>query len=205
MRLLLVVMLVALPVSTPSATARERNPVALASSTDDAVLTSHLAGLGPDVSGREARAVAATAYFTGRDLRREWRVVPLPLFQNFLVNTKIRKGGLCFQWARELLVRLDGLKLKTLELHWGESFAGTLREHNVVVVTAKGQPFEQGILLDNWRYSGRLAWARVSADSRYHWTENKVEFGRTLNRQSVARPGVKERSKRAAVAPDEKN
>jgi len=24
-------------------------------------------------------------------------------------------------------------------------------EHNVIVVTAKGQPFEKGIFLDNWR------------------------------------------------------
>ncbi len=190
--------------ATSAAEPPERRQLMLAASTEDESLIEHLAFTGQGVSRREARAVAAAACNTGRELRRAWGVVPLPLFQNFLVNTKIKKGGLCFQWARELLVRLDRLKLKTLELHWGESFARTLHEHNVIVVTAKGQPFERGILLDNWRYSGRLAWALVPADPRYTWTENKAEGARWLSRQSVARPRVQERRKRAAVSPDEK-
>lgn len=67
------------------------------------------------------------------------------------------KGGLCFQWATELLLRLDKLKLETLELHWAESFERTASEHNVIVVTAVGQPFQRGILLDNWRYGDVLS------------------------------------------------
>jgi hypothetical protein len=117
---------------------------------------------------------------TGLELRREWHVVWLPGLQNLLVNMGARKGGLCFQWATELLVRLDALKLQTLELHWAESFANTSGEHNVIVVTARGQPFEKGILLDNWRYSGHLVWTQVAMDPEYHWTENKSELARRL-------------------------
>jgi hypothetical protein len=119
---------------------------------------------------------------TGLELRREWRVVWLPGVQNLLVNMGARKGGLCFQWATELLVRLDALKLQTLEPHWAESFANTSGEHNVIVVTARGQPFEKGILLDNWRYSGQLVWTQVAMDPEYHWTENKSELARRLGR-----------------------
>jgi len=119
---------------------------------------------------------------TGLELRREWRVVWLPGVQNLLVNMGARKGGLCFQWATELLVRLDALKLQTLELHWAESFAKTSGEHNVIVVTARGQAFEKGILLDNWRYSGQLVWTQVGMDPEYHWTENKSELARRLGR-----------------------
>jgi hypothetical protein len=119
---------------------------------------------------------------TGVELRREWRVVWLPGVQNLLVNMGARKGGLCFQWATELLVRLDALKLQTLELHWAESFANTNGEHNVIVVTARGQAFEKGILLDNWRYSGHLVWTQVAMDPEYHWTENKPELARRLGR-----------------------
>jgi hypothetical protein len=119
---------------------------------------------------------------TGLQLRREWHVVWLPGVQNFLVNMGARKGGLCFQWATELLVRLDALKLQTLELHWAESFANTNGEHNVIVVTARGQAFEKGILLDNWRYSGHLVWTQVAMDPEYHWTENKPELARRLER-----------------------
>jgi hypothetical protein len=121
---------------------------------------------------------------TGLELRREWRVVWLPGVQNLLVNMGARKGGLCFQWATELLARLDALKLQTLELHWAESFAHTGGEHNVIVVTARGQAFEKGILLDNWRYSGHLVWTQVAMDPEYHWTENKSELARRLGRAS---------------------
>jgi len=119
---------------------------------------------------------------TGRELHREWRVAWLPGLQNLLVNMGKRKGGLCFQWATELLVRLDALKLQTLELHWAESGANTGAEHNVIVVTARGQAFEKGILLDNWRYAGHLVWTQASMDPEYHWTENKSELARRLGR-----------------------
>jgi len=152
----------------------------VAGSADDASLRTRIAALSPTVSPDEARRVAYAAYMTGLELRREWRVVWLPGVQNLLVNMGARKGGLCFQWATELLVRLDALKLQTLELHWAESFANTSGEHNVIVVTARGQAFEKGILLDNWRYSGQLVWTQVAMDPEYHWTENKSELTRRL-------------------------
>ncbi len=154
----------------------------VAGSADDASLRRRIAALSPTVSPDEARRVAYAAYMTGLELRREWRVVWLPGVQNLLVNMGARKGGLCFQWATELLVRLDALKLQTLELHWAESFAKTSGEHNVIVVTARGQAFEKGILLDNWRYSGQLVWTQVGMDPEYHWTENKSELARRLGR-----------------------
>ncbi len=179
------VLLLAALVCPSSATARKREELVLARSAEDPVLTRRLFALAPGVSAAEARKVAAVAYTTGRELKREWRVVWPPGVQNFLVNIGRRKGGLCFQWATELLIRLDALKLETLELHWAESFATTASEHNVIVVTAKGQPFEQGILLDNWRYGGQLAWASVAGDPHYRWSENRPEVNRRLGRRTI--------------------
>jgi hypothetical protein len=136
----------------------------------------------------EAAGVVRCAYTTGRELAREWRVVWMPGVQNFLVNIGVRKGGLCFQWAAELLTRLNALKLQTLELHWAESYAGTSGEHNVLVVTAKGQPFEQGIILDNWRNGGHLLYGPVTLDPEYRWTENPAELARRLKASAVATP-----------------
>jgi len=149
-----------------------------ARSADDPVLRNRLVALSPSVRVDEAERVVRCAYTTGRELAREWRVVWPPGLQNFLVNRGARKGGLCFQWAAELLRRLDSLKLETLELHWAESYVGTVSEHNVIVVTAKGQPFNQGILLDNWRYGGRLVWGPVTGDPEYKWKENAAEAAR---------------------------
>lgn len=163
-----------------SAHARGRKEPAFATSADDGVLRGRIAALAPSVRPEEAQLVARCAYITGRELKREWRVGWPPGLHNFLVNTGARKGGLCFQFATELLLRLDALKLETLELHWAESFVKTSSEHNVIVVTARGQPFHQGILLDNWRYGGRLVWGVVTEDPHYQWKENKAEMARRL-------------------------
>ena len=175
--------------------ARERKEPVFATSAEDPALINTIANLAPPVRTEEARRVTECAYRTGRDLKREWRVVWPPGLQNFLVNTGARKGGLCFQFATELLIRLDRLKLQTLELHWAESFIQTLSEHNVIVVTAKGQPFEQGIILDNWRYGGRLVWGPVIGDPHYQWRENKAEAARRLSKQHAI-------DKKAAVGRD---
>ena len=177
---LAMVPLLVLAVSPPWDRRGRHGELFVLGSADDASLRTRIAALSPTVSADEARRVAYAAYMTGVELRREWRVVWLPGVQNLLVNMGARKGGLCFQWATELLVRLDALKLQTLELHWAESFASG--EHNVIVVTARGQAFEKGILLDNWRYSGHLVWTQVTMDPEYHWTENKSELALRLGR-----------------------
>jgi len=158
--------LLVLALSSPWGSGR-RGELFVAWSVDDPSLRTQIAALSPTVSPDEARQVAYTAYMTGREL---------------LVNIGKRKGGLCFQWATELLIRLDALKLQTLELHWAESGPNTGAEHNVIVVTAKGQAFGEGILLDLWRYSGTLVWTHVGMDPDYHWMENKSEIARRLGR-----------------------
>jgi len=182
-----VVPLLVLAASPPWEIGRRHGELFVAGSADDASLRTRIAALSPTVSPDEDRRVAYAAYMTGLELRREWRVVWLPGVQNLLVNMGARKRGLCFQWATELLVRLDALKLQTLELHWAESGPNTGAEHNVIVVTARGQPFGEGILLDLWRYSGTLVWTHVGMDPEYRWMENKSEIARRLGRtQDIA-------------------
>jgi len=160
----------------------------LATSADDLALRGRLLSLSPAVRPDEAQRVVECAYTTGRELAREWQVVSLPGVQNYLVNIGARKGGLCFQWAGELLIRLNALKLQTLDLHWGESYPGTDTEHNVIVVTGKGQPFQTGIILDNWRYQGHLVYCWARMDPQYHWKDNPAELARRLTAISTAAP-----------------
>jgi hypothetical protein len=167
---------------------RPTEELVLATSADDPALRKRLLALSPAVCPDEAKRVAHCAYTTGRELAREWRVVWMPGVQNFLVNIGARKGGLCFQWASELLIRLNALRLQTLDLHWAESYLGTAAEHNVIVVTAKGQPFDKGLLLDNWRYEGRLTYCRVTMDPEYRWSENPAELARRLKVNSTPIP-----------------
>ena len=165
-----------------SSYARTRSELVLATSPEDPALTNRLVALGPGVSREEARRVTYIAYTTGRELAQKWKMVPSPTIQCFLINIGIKKGGYCHQFATELLVRLDAAKIKTLELHWGESDVGTDTEHNVPVVTARGQPFEQGIMLDNWRNSGKLLWGPIRGDPSHKWRDDAVELRHRLNR-----------------------
>ena len=179
---------IALALSAASAEARERGQLALATSADDPVLIARLVGLSPNVDPQEARRVVALAYTTGRELARKWKMGSSPTIHSFLINIGAKKAGYCHHFATELMLRLDDLNLKTLEQHWGESDAGTQTEHNLIVITARGQPFEQGIMLDNWRRSGRLLWGPLHGDPDHKWNENKAAFNQRLRQKRVSPP-----------------
>ena len=107
--------------------------------------------------------MAECAYATVSKLRREYRMFATPIFNNFLIYHGLRKRGYCYQWSEDLLIALDRLKLTSLELHWGEANPGNWRENNCIVVTAKGQPFNRGIMLECWRHLGHLYFGPVAA------------------------------------------
>ena len=197
--------LLTLSVFASAALPGKKDP-AFATSADDPVLRARIVALGPNIDPEEARRVAAIAYTIGRELKKEWKVVWPPGVMNFLVNTGRRKGGLCFQFAERLLLRLNEQKWETVEFHWAESFERTASEHNVIVVTAKGQSFYQGIILDNWRYGGRLVWGPVREDPHYQWHENKPQFFKVLAKRALpvssATPAATTSNAPAASAPE---
>jgi hypothetical protein len=126
-----------------------------------------LVALAPDVDPGEAELVSVTAHTASRSLAREYRVVWCAGVQNILINTGRRQRGFCGHYTRDIGERLKELGLKTLVLHWGAAFAGTMDENNGLVVTAINQPFENGILMDGWRNGGRLFWCALKEDSAY--------------------------------------
>jgi hypothetical protein len=147
-------------------------------------LASKLAALSPTVNREEAELLAECAYATVSKLRRDYRMFGTPIFNNFLIYHGLRKRGYCYQWSEDLLVALDKLKLTSLELHWGEYDPGTWRENNCIVVTAKGQPFQRGIMLECWRHLGHLYFGPVVADYE-HYVENSA-YARLVLSKSAA-------------------
>src|SRR6476659_3960531 len=136
-------------------------------------LASQLEGLSRRVDPNEAKLLADCAYATVAQLRQEYRMFGTPIFNNFLVYHGWRKRGYCYQWSEDLLLALDTLKLKTLELHWGDTYRDTWRENNCLVVTAKGQPFERGMILECWRHFGHLRWNLVPSDQDPYYENTK--------------------------------
>jgi len=132
--------------------------------------------LGPTVTSTEAVHLASTAIEHSAELNRRFRPAWPAWFNNMLVNAQLRERGLCYHWTNDLFVRLSKLELQTLELHLAVANRATPREHNTIVVTARGQPFAGGIVLDAWRHGGRLWWGRVADDKKYSWTPMPPEF-----------------------------
>ena len=126
-----------------------------------------LVALAPDVDPGEAELVSVTAHTASRSLARKYNVVLGPIVHNILINTGKRQRGYCGHYARDIGERLKELKLKTLVLHWGAAFPGAERENNCLVVTARNQPFEEGIIMDGWRLAGQLFWCPLKKDIGY--------------------------------------
>jgi hypothetical protein len=146
-----------------------------------------LVALAPDVDPSEAELLSVTAHTASRSLAREYRVAWCPAFQNLLIHMGKRERGYCGHYARDIGSRLKELKLRTLVLHWGAAYAGTLDENNCLVVTARNQPFQDGIILDGWRNAGRLFWCALKKDSAYQYA------GRTAPQRGYSgTPGWKE-------------
>jgi hypothetical protein len=130
-------------------------------------LAKALTKLAPDVDPAEAEQISVIAHTTARKLAREYNVVLNPEFQAFLVNVGARKRGWCGHWAQDIGTRLKELKPRTLVLHWGVAYDHTSSENNCLVITARNQPFKDGIILDGWRRAGRLFWCPVVKDDEY--------------------------------------
>ena len=128
-----------------------------------------LVALSETVDKTEAMMVAETAVRESAALAEEYQLVRPAVAHNLLIALGLKDRGLCYHWTEDLMKRLQALDLKSLRLYWGVAHRGSeLREHNCVVVSAKEQEFFKGIVLDPWRNSGNLFWARVTQDD-YPW------------------------------------
>lgn len=136
-----------------------------------ASLQKDLAALNGQTNKVEAGQVAQTAIQYSFYLAEDYKLVRPAVLHNVLVRIGLKDRGLCHHWTADLMEQLERLELKTYQLYWGVAHRGSeLREHNSVVVAAKGQRFEEGIVLDPWRNSGELHWTSVKND-RFPWKE----------------------------------
>lgn len=132
-------------------------------------LTKAIMNLGDHVDPKEANSVAYNAVVYPMHLSNKYQLVWPPSLQNIFVNAGVRERGLCFQWTRDMLKHLRSKNYKTVDFTWTISNRATRDEHNSAVVVAKGDSWQQGILLDPWRNSGNLYWNAVQDDPKYKW------------------------------------
>ena len=136
-----------------------------------AALAMRLQTLSPDVDPKEARRAAEVTYETTYALAVAYQITDPPLIHNTKVNAGTKPRGLCYHWAEDLEARLNEEDFETLAITRAIANADNplLIDHSTAVITAAGAPMEAGVVVDPWRYGGRLFWENVSADKRYDW------------------------------------
>ena len=137
-------------------------------------LQKELIALGKNISDEDARRVADAAVRVSMSLAYDYDLARPPLFHNFLVNLGIKKRGLCIHWTKDLLKSLRKLDQKSFHFYWAVAYREfPLFTHSTVVAAARDQPFEEGLVLDPWRNSGRVYWTPVKGD-RYPWQKEPL-------------------------------
>jgi hypothetical protein len=134
--------------------------------------------MSPTVSRTEAQRVAETVYVTSARLRQEYQIGESAHWQNLLIAMGSRKKGYCFHWTEDILAALRPLHLQTLDIHWAIADRGKDTESNALVLTAKGEPLQSGIVIDSWRNAGRPFWKAANADRSYRWEEDTGAYAR---------------------------
>lgn len=143
-----------------------------------AALTQAIVDLGPDVDPAEAARAAALAYEYTDILKARYEITDPPLIHNAKVNAGFRPRGLCWHWATDIEARMNAEGFQTLTMH--RAIANDqhpiLISHSTTLIAAAGDAWDEGIVLDPWRYGGVLFWDEVADDERYPWEERSAVF-----------------------------
>lgn len=115
----------------------------------------------------EAARLALVAEREARTLAISYGVTGPAWFHNCLVNLGIKERGLCWQYMEDMFSRMAKENPRHFHLHTAvRDDNSTFFEHNCVLLTAKGQPFVSGWILDPWVKPGTLRLIRPRGDGR---------------------------------------
>ncbi|QIE47564.1 hypothetical protein G5B38_12855 [Pseudohalocynthiibacter aestuariivivens] len=146
---------------------------------DIAALATAILALGPEVDPEEAQRAAQVSYDYTHTLAVQYQITDPPLIHNTKVNMGSKPRGLCWHWAHDLEKRLKQERFVTLDLHRAIANSRNWRiEHSTAIISARGDRFDDGIVVDPWRKGGILTWMPVREDSRYGWEERRLVLER---------------------------
>lgn len=130
----------------------------------------------------EAAAIARSSLLAAERLSARYGMVWPPLLHNNLVHLGLRPRGLCCHWAEDMLRAVEATPLHHYRTWWLVAYLGNrVREHNTPAIAPVGSSWEDALVLDGWRDSGRLFFGPVSGD-RYPWTLHPLDRRRDILR-----------------------
>lgn len=188
-RRLLLLSGLAVPVSMAGCGPTSESPPVVARS-DVMALEKAIAGLGDSVRSDEAARAAQLAYDHSRALAVSYQIEDGPIVHNRKVNRGEKPRGLCWHWAEDMEKRLKREDFASLDMHRAiaNGHSPILLAHSTAIISAKGDPMQRGIVLDPWRFGGRLYWGAVSKDTRYVWRPRAVVLAEKRGRLLTGQP-----------------
>ncbi len=138
-------------------------------------------GLNQSIDKKEAKDLAKKSILYAIRLAKEYKVVSPPLWHNTLVNMGLKKRGLCYQWAEDMLLFLLKQKYQTIQFYAIGTKIGEYFEHNALALSAKGVFFNKSIVLDAWRESGNLYFNYIDKD-KYIWKNREEVYRKVVRR-----------------------
>lgn len=130
---------------------------------------------------QESDELATLAVTYSKVLANRYNLVSPPSYHNFLVNSGKRQKGLCYDFVYDLMDEIRSRHFKSFQFKWGRANGDALNEHNVIVVLSHGTEFQNGIILDAWRNSGKVYFVKVKDDPKYHFVDWKEGDRRITN------------------------
>ncbi len=161
------------------------------SRSDIDMLAAEIKNLGADVDTAEAARAAEIAYTYSLQLREEYNVTDGPIVHNLKVNNGWRERGICVHWAEDVEARLNQEQFETLQIHRAIAEGNEFRiDHSTAVISARGEDFDEGIVLDPWRKGGLLYWSPTLEDEKYFWEPRLTVLARKADAESGAIPAA---------------
>jgi len=136
-----------------------------------------LVSLSRDIDRSEAKDLAKSSIDYSYELSHRYKVIASPWLQNTLVNMGIKKRGLCYEWAEDLLKFLVKKNYQTFTFHTVTANEAYMNEHNALSVSKRGGSIAESIVLDAWRNSGKLYFTELKKDAKYEWKERRGLYG----------------------------
>jgi len=119
----------------------------------------------------EAAKIAIGVLGEIKRLRKKYKSFMIPLVHNLFIDIGIKKRGACKHWAEDLLEFLKLIPRDYFFVAWGEHNPQKFSEHNVAVIFPKKKSFEDGVIIDPWRTSGKPFWVNVKDDKKHKWKQ----------------------------------
>ena len=144
--------------------------------------------LDESIDRSEARTAATIAIVYPQALAKQYEITDPPLLHNVLVNLGMKPRGLCVDWTADMITRLRAERFHSLDLHWGvANYDSVLSiEHSTVIISARNQPLDQGVVLDPWRNGGDLFWSPTLEDPSYEWQAHAEVHAHKRQRKAEA-------------------